>query len=204
MAWQGVNLGVAGCHACSTLGETLCLTCQFYWINWFIFKTLRVIQGFHLLSFCATLRLILLWERQTTSPLKSSCRRDTTSCVTGGLWASSCMKCSSVRQIEFILKIEIFAAYLTRNNIQKNIQNIVHQITAKKSCILFIMLHVSCSADSFASQPQVFKMLVVCVQVIHPSALRRRRRRTGRWWTGRRPSSSHLKSPSQRGPKTWY
>lgn len=43
-----------------------------------------------------TFRPIPPWEHQITSLLKSSCRRDTTSCVTGGLWVSSCMKCSSV------------------------------------------------------------------------------------------------------------
>lgn len=44
-------------------------------------------------------RPIPRWARRTTSRLRSSCRRDTTSCATGGLWGSSCTKCSSVRRI---------------------------------------------------------------------------------------------------------
>lgn len=48
------------------------------------------------LSSGVTFRLIPLWERQTTSLLKCSCRRGTTNCATGGLWVWSCMRCSSV------------------------------------------------------------------------------------------------------------
>lgn len=69
---------------------------RFYWLNTFI-----IIRSYsypsHFVCLSVTPRLIPPWGPLTTSPLRSSCRLDTTSCATGGLWGSSCMKCSSVR-----------------------------------------------------------------------------------------------------------
>lgn len=67
-----------------------------YLLNTFI---IIYFYSYPLLFVCwsVTPRLIPPWGPLTTSPLRSSCRLDTTSCATGGLWESSCMKCSLVR-----------------------------------------------------------------------------------------------------------
>lgn len=148
-----------------------------YWLNTFIIIYFYSYPS-HSVCWSVTHRLIPPWGPLTTSPLRSSCRLDTTSCATGGLWESSCMKCSLVRHTT-----ERFMRSLGCKN-----QNC--RCTNKPA----VLRH----------HQRFLNKVVGSVQVTRPSAPRRRRRPTGRWWTGRRPLSSHLKSPSLRGPKTWY
>lgn len=150
---------------------------RLYWLNAFI---IIYFYSYPSLSvyWSVTPRLIPPWGPLTTSPPRSSCRLDTTSCATGGLWESSCMKCSLVRHTT---------------------ERFMRSLCCKIKIAGVQMLLLYCGTTS-----AFLKKVVGSVQVTLPSAPRRRRRPTGRWWTGRRPLSSHLKSPSLRGPKTWY